>query len=220
MTTPPENEPGSKPEKAPEAVRASASGVPGTALPERPAPPPFSSSLPEIEPLPRPRVVLVVALLVAIAVLLQVWFSFLGLMDSARIRTDLTKELSEEASDFSRADVRKAVNIFFAVSHGIGVLFLLGIVYNLNGLLSRRVSGRTGLTVLTLLFVPVAVMNLVLRLGDENDLLGTGIAVGALLVAVALSFLGSVSAWLHQLERTYRIPMDRPTRTEDQATAD
>lgn len=190
-------------------------------VPERPAPPPFSSSLPEIEPLPRPKVVLAVASLVAIAVLIQVWLTFVGLSDSARIRTDLVKELSKEATDFSKADVRKAVNIFFAVAHGIGVLFLLGIVYNLNSLLSRRASGRTGLTVLTLLFVPVAVMNLVLRLGGESDLLGTGIAVVALLVAVALAFLGSVSAWLHQLERTHRISMDRPTRAEsDQATSD
>lgn len=183
-----------------------------TRPPEKPAPPPFSSSLPEIEPVPRPWVVPLAASVVGLAVVLQVWLTFLGLTDSGRIRADLVKELSKEAGDFSKADVRRAVNVFFAVANGVAVLLLLGIVYNVNGLLSRRASGRTGLTVLTLLFIPTAILNLVLRLGDQNDLIWTGVSVAALLAALALVFLGRVSAWLHQLERTYRIPMDASLR--------
>ena len=192
-----------------------------TRLPEKPAPPPFSSSLPEIEPVPRPWVVPLAASVVGVAVVLQVWLTFLGLTDSARIRTDLVKELNKEASDFSKADVRRAVNILFAVANGVVVLLLLGIVYNVNGLLSRRASGRTGLTVLTLLFIPVAILTMVLRLGDRNDVIWTGVSVLALGVALMLVFLGRVSAWLHQLERTYRIPMDPSLREQPpQATAD
>lgn len=190
-------------------------------VPDRPAPPPFSSSLPEIEPLPRPRIVLVVAGLVAVAAIVHVWLTFVGLTDSSRIRAELVKELSKEATDFSKSDVRKAVNVIFGVANGVGVLLLLWLIHNVNGLLSRRASGRTGFTVLTLLFLPVAVTNMLLRLGEGDDLVGTGVVCGALLLAVALSFAGSVSAWLHQLERTHRISMDPASRyVKDQATSD
>lgn len=189
----------------------------------KPPPPPFSTSLPEIEPLPRPRRMLFAGALLAVCAVIHVWLTYAGVTDSGAIRKDLADQLADEAVDFSEGDVQKAVNVLFGVANGIGVLLLLAVIYYFNSLLSRRDNGRAGFTVMTLLFTPTAAMNMILRQGDNTDLFFTLGGIAALLVAVLVTFTEPVSGWLHQLERTHRISMDPATRrreVDDQATSD
>lgn len=181
-------------------------------LPPRPPAPPFSSSLPEVEPIPRPRRVAALSVVAMLAALTQAALVGLSFVNSAAIRSDLFTQLEPEATEFRDEDVQRAVDVLFYVAGGLTILIALLVIYNANNLISRRSTARPGLTVAMLVGVLVWLTTAVVRLAENLDLALAATSVIALVGCVLVAFTEPVSAWLHQVEPKTRIPMDPALR--------
>lgn len=175
--------------------------------PERP---PFSRNLDDPTLLKRPRAVPIAGLLLVACAGAHAAVTAMAVPRLDRLRASLSDDLVDAADgDYERADIERAVDVVLGVSTGLLVLFLLLLAMNHGSLRRRRLSGRTGFVVNSILFMVVAAISFGLRQGSERDVWLTGAGLLALLVAVMLVVSGPVARWLRQVVRPPRYRLDQ-----------
>ncbi len=183
--------------------------------PPAPPRPAFSSSLPDVVPLERPKVVAVGAALLAVAVAAHLYVTARAALRFGELRETLLDEVDSEVEEFSRSDIDRAANVLIGAAGILGLVLVLFLCTSYRSLMNRRTGGRSGFIGLTVFYLPVAVVGMVVRLGGRLDEALTALSMLLLLVVVALIVRRPVSDWLHQVVRKQRIPLATTSVTAD-----
>lgn len=177
---------------------------------EDPSRPTRVSNLPPPPSVPRPWLTLVVVFLVVVSAVAFTQATVRIVLDQRSFRTLLEGKLADRASDYAHSDIEKAVLVGVVVLAVLSILFTLGELRAAMRLLDKRRSARTGLTVLTLLHLPIVGATAQAYEGSDWVPLGAAVGAGALVLAVVTAYLWPIGRWLKLNQRQGPIPL-RPS---------
>lgn len=164
-----------------------------------PARPTFASRIPEDELIDRPkRVHAVVGLVIlsAICFFIVTWLAWLRMNEiQAAFIVELPSDLT---SDYSTAQLRKAITALLALFGGLGLVLTIFHLLCIWRLRKRSAASRAWLLCFVALSLPVAFISLAVSEGALFDVLLRVAAAAALIIGVVLSFTPQTTRWLRQ----------------------
>ena len=173
--------------------------------------PGFSETLPIVPDIPRPWVAHLIAPLVLLSALAFIPYTVDAVMRQRAIRTRLEGDLAERSPDYPASDVEQAALIGVIGLLALSILLVLAEIRCVIQLRRKVRGARTWLLVLTMLHAPLIALSPFVRGGGQYDDLSALIQLGCLLLALFVSYLPSVTAWLSAVKRQGPIPL-RPSR--------
>ena len=168
------------------------------------------SNLPPHTDLPRPWLVPLSVLFVAVAAVAFAAATALVAIDQKDFRLTLQTQLARREPDYSLSDVRRAVVVGVILLGALSVLFIVGELRATVRLIDKRRSARTTLLVLTALHLAVIGAIAQAYEGGHHVRLAAEVGAGALVLGVAMSYLWPVGRWLKATQRQGPIPL-RPS---------
>jgi hypothetical protein len=166
--------------------------------------------LPPVPQIPRPKVVILIPILVTFSVIVSLPSLFLSMPHDAEVRRGLAKQLAKQADDYSASDVRTAVLVGVILVLALCVIFSIAEIRSSLRLFHKRRASRTVLLWLASFHLPLIAFAPQVRDIGRYDELSAWVQGISLALAVALAFWYQTGRWLTAVTRQGPIPL-RPT---------
>lgn len=177
---------------------------------EDPSRPKVGTVLPPVPQIPRPKVVLLIPVLVILSVLVSLPSLALSLHHDAAVRRGLAKQLAKQAEDYSASDIRVAVLVGVILVLFLCVVFSVAEIRSSLRLFHKNRGSRTALLWLAVFHLPLIAFAPQVRDIGRFDEMSAWIQSGCLMLAVALAYWYQTGRWLTAVTRQGPIPL-RPT---------
>lgn len=163
---------------------------------KRPPRPPFSSGRPKRNDVPMPVSVWLVMALVVVSAADFIWLATRSVLRQAGIREVLEKQLAETSPNYPATDIEKTVLATIIGVAAISLLLVIGELWSASKLRRQKRGGRSVLTFLFVLHIPVLVVTRSLLDGGMLDEIGVLVQAGCLLAATMVARLPATTTWL------------------------